>query len=100
MRTKLEKLTAIARGLYIHYKNEINKYPRSGPRGGNNAACDWAKPYWRHLGNAAITRACNEAGVPTMPYWSGSATTPATSIPACMAEGMERAYRKIMGRKS
>ena len=66
-------------------KSKVENIKYIGPRGGKNARYVEG---WVHLGDQTLTKACNMAGIPAMFYWSGSATTPATSIPQCLVEEM------------
>ena len=90
--TRTEKLAQKIQKLYAQHKTKIDNLPTSGPKGGNNAATILG---WTHLGNGTITKACNIANVPTMPFWSGSCTTPARSIPTCIADKCIKLYHQI-----
>lgn len=71
---------------------KIKALPTKGPRGGNNAK---TIPGWSHSPNGTISYACNKAGIPTMKFWSGSAPTPSTAIPTCLASVAQALYNKI-----
>ncbi len=65
---------------------EARRLQYSGPRGGSNARYI---PGWVHVGDGTLTKACRRAGVPTMPYWSGAAPTPAQAIPKVFWEAIQ-----------
>ena len=92
MTTRTQKLITICNALYAVNKTEIDALATNGPRGGCNAAYIDG---WAHNGIAVITRAANLSDLPTMPYWSGSAPTPATSIPRCVNDLLIGAHTKL-----
>lgn len=92
MKTRTERLAQELALIAERHENEISALSYRGPRGGRNAK---HIPGWRCMGNHAITRAAGLAGVPQMSYWSGSAPTPSTAIPACMADEALEAYKLI-----
>jgi len=93
--TRLEQLANKITDIIADHKVEIDNLPTRGPRGGGNAGYIAG---WTHLGNQTITKACHLAGCPTMPFWTGSYTTPARAIPECLAKEAEAAYKRIFGK--
>jgi hypothetical protein len=67
-------------------KSEKDAIKYWGPRGGRNARHIKG---WVHTGDQTLTKACHAAGVITMPWYSGSAPTPARAIPECL-------YRRLL----
>lgn len=90
--TRTEKLAKKISKIYTKNGEEIAQLETSGPRGGNNARTIEG---WANIGNGTITRAVKLAGVPTMKYWSGSAPTASTALPACILEDCYDAYYEI-----
>ena len=90
--TKTERLAEELVKIKAKHEKEIAALAYRGPRGGRNAKY---LPGCRCLGNHAITQAAGLARVPQMSYWSGSAPTPSTAFPACMADEAVEAYKLI-----
>ena len=92
MSTITSNMTDIAKMLLNEHRDEIDALPQRGPKGGTNAA---NIPGWSHSPHQTITKACMAAGVPVLNYWHGSAPTPASAIPSCIAGQLLAAYYKI-----
>jgi len=90
--TRTAQLAKLIATIYSDHSDEIALLPRTGPRGGRNAA---AIPGWDNLGVGVVTRACHLAGVVTLPYWTGCLATPSTATPACVSADLMAAYREI-----
>lgn len=89
---RTERLADAIKKIAQDHKEEIKALSFRGKLGGTNAAHIAG---WKNVGVATITVACKMARVPTLNYWSGSAPTPSTSIPECIAEESYKIYKQI-----
>ena len=90
--TRTEKLSQAIQEIYEANKIAIKNLDTKGPNGGTNAANISG---WINHGNGTITKAANESQMPVLNYWSGSAPTPSSAIPACVYNDCVKAYDRI-----
>jgi hypothetical protein len=76
-------------GFYTQHADEIDSLSTRGPNGGRNARHIEG---WQLSPNQTVTKACNMAGLLTLPYWSGKNPTPSTAIPWCVWKDAHDAY--------
>jgi hypothetical protein len=90
--TRIERLASKIEKIYQTNKAAIDILPNRGPNGGTNAA---SIEGWMNYGNGTITKAANMTHMPVMNYWSGSAPTPSSALPAICYEEITKAYNDI-----
>lgn len=90
--SRLDKLVIEIRSMYEANWVDIDNLPTLTERGGRNARNISG---WSHSPNGTVTKAARIAGCPVLPYWSGSAPTPASAIPSCIWREAIEACQKI-----
>lgn len=94
MGTKTQQLTCAIQAIFVANRAEIDSLATTGKNGGTNAArIEGGSNYH----NGTITRAANMSNMPVLDYWSGSAPTPSSALPACVQSEVLGEFNRIFG---